>query len=397
MKKRDKTKPKACVLCGVALSETEYATLFTHPVDGPCAVRVTNVLGLSVDDLYFVADDDGKVYQREEATDAPSFGGPDLAAQADGSVYDPTGGSAFLSADGGARRMFEHAGIPFLGGMSGLRGWSSIGTYQTCPYLWKLTYGGGSKDVVNPDVPKSEALEVGTLLHLFTAIHYMRIIQNNPATADAKAFPNGYPLTPEDALTFLRHVMVTPGYLDYAWGLFDAYRIEYQDELEWMTPLAVEHLAMDPRDGVSCRWDLTFRIDHPHGGQLPGVYVCNTKTASDKGKTTLEQWHNDGQILGEVDLYSRLKYEKLWGPLRGACINLVIKTKTPQFHRTWVSPPKSVLRSHRYERGIWIAQMELAAATGLYPRSRASCVTKWRGLCQLFEHCSGADAPREFA
>ena len=164
-----------------------------------------------------------------------------------------------------------------------------------------------------------------------------------------------------------------------------------------MTPLAVEHLAADPRDGVSCRWDLVFRIDRPFMGQLPGVYVCNTKTASDKGKTTLEQWHNDGQILGEVDLYSRLKYEKLWGPLRGACINLVIKTKVPQYHRTWVSPSKAVLRSHRYERGIWIAQMELAAATGLYPRSRAPCVTKWRGLCELFDHCAGADAPREFA
>lgn len=379
-----KDKPKACLLCGVALVATAWPTLYTHPIEGTCTVRVTNALGLSVDDLYFIADDDGQVYQRgEDVEDAPSFGGPDLTS---GTVYDPTGGDvAFLSADGGARRLFEHAGLPFLGGMSGLRGWSSISTYQTCPYLWKMQYGGGNKDVINPDMPKSESLEIGTLLHLFTAIHYQRII-----TPD-------YAISPEDAVTFLRHVLVTPAYVDYAWGLFEAYRLEYADELEWMTPLAVEHLAADPRDGVSCRWDLVFRIDRAHGGQLPGVYVCNTKTASDKGKTTMDQWHNDGQILGEVDLYSRLKYEKLWGPLRGACINLVIKTKVPQFHRTWVSPPKSVLRSHRYERAIWIAQMELAAATGLYPRSRASCVTKWRGLCQLFDHCAGADAPREFA
>lgn len=378
-----KDKPKVCLLCGAVLTVTDWPTVFIHPKGDVCAVRVTNALGLSVDDLYFVADDDGQVYMREEAVEeTPVFGGPDLTG---GLIYDPSEGSAFLSADGGARRLFENAGLPFLGGMSGLRGWSSIGAYQTCPYLWKMKYGGGSKDVVNPDTPKSESLEVGTLLHLFTALHYQRII--DPA----------YSITPEDAVRFLRHVLVTPAYLDLAWALFEAYRIEYQDELEWMTPLAVEHLAADPRDGVSCRWDLVFRVDRPFGGQLPGVYVCNTKTARDKGKTTLEQWHNDGQILGEVDLYTKLKYEKLWGPLRGACINLVIKTKTPQFHRTWVSPSKSVLRNHRYERAIWMAQMELAAATGLYPRARASCVTKWHGLCELFDHCAGADAPREFA
>ncbi len=269
---------KKCVLCSASLAPTLYDALFAHPAGGDCSVRVTNVLGLSVDDLYFIAEDDGQVYSREvEAEAAPSFGGPDLTMTPG---YDPGGASAFMSVDGAARRLFENAGLPFLGGMSGLRGWSSISTYQTCPYLWSMKYGGAGTAIVNPDVPKGEALEIGSLVHLFLAIYYMVIIQNNPATADTKMYPAGYPITPQDAIAFLRHMLVTPAYVDHAWSLFEAYCIEHQDELSWMTPLAVEHLAMDPRDGVSCRWDLVFRIDHTHLGQLPGVYVSNLKTES---------------------------------------------------------------------------------------------------------------------
>ncbi len=382
-----KPKPKLCILCKSPLAKTAWPTLFLHPTEGACTVRVTNALGMSVDDLYFVDPTDNALCARVPDEGEATFGAP----VSEGLIYDPSAESAFLSADAGIRRMFELAGLPMLGGMSGPRGWSSISTFQRCRYLWLSKYGNAP--VVDESTPRFEALEVGTLTHLFVAVHYQQIIQSNPATASA-AGP--YPLTPEDAVRFLREAMVTPGYIDQAWALFEGYRFEYQDELSWMTPLAVEHLAVDPRDNASCRWDLVFRIDQPYQGLLPGVYVANTKTAGRNDLATREQWKNDGQILGEIDLYDRLRFEKLWGPRRGACINLIIKTKAPQYLRTWVNPGKGVLRNFRKDRAVWVAEMELAAATGMYPRSRASCVTQYHTLCELFDHCAGADAPREF-
>ncbi len=141
--------------------------------------------------------------------------------------------------------------------------------------------------------------------------------------------------------------------------------------------------------------DLVFRVEKPHENLLPGVFCVNHKTASDNGMVTREQWKNDGQILGEIDLYERLGYHKKWGQLRGACINLIIKTKSPQYTRSYVYPARGILRDHRKGLKIWSAAMDMAEATGIYPRARAACVTKFRGFCELHEHCAGADEPRE--
>lgn len=373
---------KKCLLCHAPLSATAWDWLYLHPEVTTCSVRVTNTVGLSIDDLYGV-DEQGVFMKQAAVVDdvaAMSLGEPTVDGFTIGNTSGETG---FVSIDHAARQIFEAAGLPFLGGMSGPRGWSSISTYQLCPYLWHHTYGGG-KVIVDEKTPKGEALEIGTIVHTLLAIHYSKII--DPA----------YPLTMEDAFAAMQKLLVTASWLAFAWKLVQAYLIEHSTELEWMKPLAVEYLAADPSDGTSCRWDLVFEMTKPMFGNLPGVYVCNTKTARDNSRVTREQWKNDGQILGEVGLYQKLKYEKRWGKLRGACINIIIKTTVPQFYRSWVYPTKQQLRSHEYERSIWIAQMELAKATGLFPRSRASCVTKWHGLCNLFDHCAGADAPRSF-
>lgn len=384
-----KAKHKSCLLCGAKLTESPYEGLFLHPVvqSAACRVQVTDQLGLSVDELYGV--DDQGLFAREAVPvdDVTAMAVSPLAQMnASGMIIDgdAVGGqtSAFLSADSGAKKLFEAAGLPFLGGMSGKKGWSSISTYQKCKYLWWAKYGS-VKPVIDDDIPRGEALEIGILVHLFLAIHYSAIIDS------------AYPLTPTKAHEFLQAVLVTPSYLEKAWQLFQGYLVEHHDELEWMVPLAVEHLAFDPRDENSCRWDLVFAVTKPHNGILPGVYVVNSKTASTGGIVTMNRWKNDGQIFGEVDLYSKLKYEKIWGPLRGACINLIIKTQNPSYRRVWVFPSKNTLRSHNYDRAIWVADMAMAAATGLYPRSRASCVTEYQGLCELHDHCAGADAPRE--
>lgn len=375
---------RSCLLCRAALTESPYEGIFVHPAAADCNVKVTNHLGLSIDDLYEV-DSEGAIWTIERSDEEIEISAMAISPMTIDGIEMGGGVTAgFVSIDVAARRLFENLGLPYLGGMSGLKGWSSISTFQTCRYLWKQKYGL-RRSVIDENAPKGEALEIGSIVHLLLAIHYQGIIDPT------------YGLTVEDAIAALRALLVVPKYLDAAVALVHGYFVEYHDELEWLRPLAVEHLATDPVTGVSCRWDIVFEILKPYRGQLPGVYVTNTKTARDAGHTTMEQWKNDGQILGEIDLYRRLKYEKRWGRLRGACINLIIKTQTPAYRRSWVLPTDSILRSHVHDRAIWIAEMAVAEATGLYPRSRASCVTKFHGLCELHEHCAGADAPREIA
>ncbi len=380
-RQRGSKKPK-CVLCGAALVDSSTDGFLLHTDVAGCEVVITDRLGVCVDDVYELID--GQVYERlvmAVTTPAPvDFSG---VVYSDGVPVAGHDASAFLSADAGARRLFDSINRPYLGGSSGSRGWSSVSTFQKCPYLWQVKYRG-AKSLYNPDVPGPEALEIGSLTHLFLAIHYSQRIDPT------------YPVDPYAARRFLSLAPVTPAYLEAAWQLFDGYLAYWGDEA-WMTPLAVEELAVDPRSGFSCRWDLIFRVDAPFENMLPGIYVCNSKTAGDNSAVTRDQWKNDGQILGEIDLYQRLGYHRRFGPLRAACVNILIKTKVPQYTRSLVIPSKPILRDHHNSLRVWDAQMRLAEATGNYPRSRASCITRYRGFCELFDHCAGADGdlPRE--
>lgn len=380
---RTRAPKRTCVLCRVALTSSPYDGIWLHPDVTTCRVRVTDNLGISADDAYVI--EGGQLYASEAtaatATEPVAVGGAVFTT--DGVVmFDQT--SAWFSADVGAKRLFDQIEQPYLGGSSGLRGWSSISTYQKCPHLWKLKYGGGSRTLARGDEPGPQALEIGSLVHLFLAIHYSQRI--NPL----------YPCDPEQAKRFLELVPVTPAYLEEAWRLFDGHRAYYGDE-SWMKPLAVEEQVVDPRTGFSCRWDLVFEVPEPYETLLPGVYVCNHKTGSANTLVGREEWRNDGQIFGEIDLYDQLGYHRRWGALRGAYINRIIKTKTPQYQRIFVQPSKGVLKEHRKSLAVWTAQMEVAAATGNYPRARAACVTRYQGLCEQFDNCAGStgDEPRE--
>lgn len=374
-----------CVLCKAPLSPSPYDGLWLHPESVTCQVRVTDHLGLSVDDQYGV-DAEGVFAVAaepvaEDVLGEGAFGAVGLITT-DGVVVANLGGitPAFVSVEVAAKVLFEQAGLPYLGGSSGSYGWSSVSTFQKCPYLWKKTYGARDA-ALGGDL--SEALEVGSITHIFLAIHYSQWIDPT------------YPLTPEDARRYFAAAGVTPLFVDKAWTLFESYRIWHQEESAWMIPLAVEELAVDPRTGFSCRWDLVFKVEVAQPGILPGVYICNHKSAADNSFVTREQWKNDGQILGEINLYNALGYHRRFGPLRGACVNLLIKTQNPQFIRAWVMPPPAILRDHAKSLLYTTGQMRMAEATNCYPRMRAACVTRYRTLCEFHEHCAGGDAARE--
>lgn len=380
MRKRKAPAAPPCILCKTRLLPADIEGFFLHPdVGDKCGVVVTDRLGMSVDDKYEWADD--KVWARAEEAPSPNpieFGGAMFTV--DGIPMGGTdGGSAFLGIDAAAKLLFEAANQPYLGGSSGPRGWSNVSAFQRCPYLWLQQYSGG--DRLTGDAPGPEALEIGSMVHIFLAILYSQRI--DPL----------YPLDPEAAHRFLQLAPVTPSFLTKAWELFEGYRLEYGAET-WMVPLAVEEQAVDPRTGQSCRWDLVFAVVEPYENLLPGVYVVNHKTASDNGQVTRDQWQNDGQVLGEIDLYERLGFHRRWakyGKLRGACVNLIIKTKSPQYTRSWIYPAPGILKDHRKGLAVWYAWMDVAAATNTYPRARAACITRYRTKCELFDHCAGAD------
>jgi hypothetical protein len=344
-----------------------------------CGVRVTDALGISADEIYFVADD-GQVYLTDEAAAAADAAAAEQAQVqvSTGPIYvigeeAPPSESAWVSSKTATAQLFAAAGLEPLGGMSGLWGWSSLSTFQRCQHLWNVRSGSRRP---RADVPASEALEVGDITHVLLAIRYMRMM-----------LPD-YPLDPPGAIDYLRDALITPAHLDEAVRIFSAYEMFYGEE-DYLTVLAVEHEVVDPRTGRSCRWDLVIRINRPFEGLLPGVFLVNHKTSSRDGKAVREGWRGDGQIIGEWDLYHLLRYDRRWGPARGICVNLIMRQKSPVLDRLWVMPSKSVVKDQQRATAYWTAQMAMAKSTGYYPRSRAACITRYGGLCEEYERCVG--------
>lgn len=363
MKQRTK---KRCLLCGDVLRSTSVATLWLHDPSEKCKVRVADENGISADDRYFI-DEEGNLFEYEVPMDAPT----ELELQLQGATDIVSIKSAFVTADKVLEVIFDNAGVPRLGGASGDRGWSSLSTYQRCPYLWKRRYLGVK--VIGDDQPGPASREVGSLIHTFLAIYYQRFIEPE------------YPLTPEQCRQFLLDGFVTPDHVNEAWRLFEAYRIYYMHDA--FVPLAAEYHLVDPRTGRSCRYDLIARLDKPMAGLLPGTYIMDHKSTSRFDQATLTQWRNDGELIGQWELYELLHLEKRFGPLQGLCANLIGKQKDPKFERAWIRPSDALLRDHKKSTAIWSARLTLAKATSDFPRARANCVTRF-GLCDQFDHCA---------
>ena len=117
--------------------------------------------------------------------------------------------------------------------------------------------------------------------------------------------------------------------------------------------------------------------------------VASAETVlGDFDDATLDGWRNDGEVLGQIDLWEQLKLEKRFGELQGVIVNILGKQKVPDFHRTIVSPQRWQTKDHRRWMAYWSAEIDRAKALGVFPRSRAGCIGRY-GKCALFDHCSG--------
>lgn len=276
----------------------------------------------------------------------------------------------FLSIDQAIEQVRDSLNIPRelqLTGGSG-QGWSTYSTFQRCPRAYYF-------QVVQPKPKFSspEALEVGGLLHTFMALYYYPQAPFNTQL-------------PEALFKSLAQIDVNPKSLSEGWRLFQAYVDHYGDN-DYLTPIAVERHAQDPKSKNTCRYDLIARIDNPPAlGFAEGLYIIEHKTSSQFSENVLDGWSIDGEILGEMALWKVAKLEKVYGPLAGLCVNLIGKQKIPKFERVFINPQQIQTDQHLIDLKHWKKRIEAHKKSGEWPRALAGCISKF-GKCEFYNHC----------
>jgi len=277
---------------------------------------------------------------------------------------------SIVSIDKAIETVFEQAGVPRLGGASGDLGWSSFSVYQRCPYLYYRTY-------INPFVPKDEqikspALEIGSLVHVLLAVRYEHM--RDPT----------YPFTPEKIYNALLATRANAEVLMESWRLYQGYDIRW--EADYLIPIVAEYHTVDPETRQSCRYDLIAKVTEAQPGIMPGTWCVEHKTLGRFDDTGLNGWRNDGEIIGQLMLWKRLKLDKKFGKLQGVLVNIIGKQKNQQFHRTPVPVELWKHKEHAKDLKVWRGLRLLCESMDTWPRARANCVGRYQ--CGLFEHCA---------
>lgn len=339
-----------CLLCGRGLRQLTNGR-YSHPKAEDCLVRFTDRYGIAL-----TATTEPEK-QNEEIEPDPL----DIDLQ------------VFPFVEDVLTEIFKSHGLERLGGKSTGKGWSSFAVWQRCQYLWHRNFHKPVQQIVRIE---PEALAIGILVHTFLAIYYTRAIVPD------------YPLAPEHVFDALM-LKANPKFVTEAWRVFAAYALYYQHDT--IQPLAIEMDLKDPRTGESCRYDLIAFLPEALGELLPGTYVIEHKTAGRFDNATLDGWANDGEILGQIMLWERLGLENRFGKLRGVIVNLLGKQDEPKFERVIVPPQTWQIEQHKADLRSHDAMIQLANATGHYPRSRANCIGRY-GKCSLYDHCRSGES-----
>ncbi|KKM92263.1 hypothetical protein LCGC14_1220160 [marine sediment metagenome] len=290
-------------------------------------------------------------------------------------VEDPT----VVSMDAALKRAVEELGIDLtLTGGSG-HGWSRSSTMQQCPHKYDQKYNKNKGGWENGIPPK--ALQIGGCFHAFMALYYQREID-----IDKGATPDEAVVEPGVLCDALLDYGADPVLIGAAWQYFEGYANYYEAQgHDWFKPLAVEYRAKDPNGPDTCRYDLIAEVkDHPV--VLPGTWIVEHKTASRLDKGVTEGWHLDGEIVGQCMIYKKARLAMKFGKLQGVIVNVIVKTKIPQFHREFVTPPMKSTRRQAKDLKVFRATKAIYESVGYWPRSLASCVGRY-GFCEFFDAC----------
>lgn len=274
-------------------------------------------------------------------------------------------------------KAFKELGLPRLGGQSTGRGWSNVSLFQKCPYAWKIRYFEPLPEnpLMHLIVTERDALAIGTLIHTFLALHYSNMVAG---------FAH-HSVTPE----WMRDRLMAeanPKLVKEGWRCFVGYRLFYQNEE--IVPLAVEYDLKDPRTNASSRPDLIAFFPNDTLMRPSGTYMLEHKSAARFDRPTLEGWPNDGEVLGQILGWKKMKLDKRFGELQGVMVNIIGKQEKEQkFHRMTVRANAWPVAAHERELKEWEGLIQLAVGMRNFPRARHSCVGRY-GMCDHFDHCA---------
>jgi len=285
-----------------------------------------------------------------------------------------------VSVDEALKLAVEKLGIDLtLTGGSG-HGWSRSSTLQQCPHKYNLKY---NKKVGGWEAGKPpKALQVGGCFHALMAVYYQRQIDYDNAIPIGECTVEAAKLA-DAILDFGADATL----VNAAWEYFEGYVNYYEQIGDYLIPLAVEYRAKDPNGPDTCRYDLIADVQN-HPLALPGTYIVEHKTASRLGREQSEGWHLDGEIIGQCNIYKKARLLRKFGPLQGVIVNVIVKTKVPQFHREIVTPPTKSTRRQAKDLKVFRATKAVYEANNYWPRSLASCVGRY-GFCEFWDECRG--------
>lgn len=271
---------------------------------------------------------------------------------------------------------FRRFGCPRPGGASE-SGWSKIADYLRCPYRYCLKH---DQRVYIPAVTGQSltALDTGSYTHALLAARYARML------------PEGYPghsakmPEPHELLEALRACGGSTAALQQTEQLFEGY-VEYYGGEETLTPVAVEFIAGKENVHTS-RYDLVSYVDD---SLYDGLWIIEHKTAS--ANTDLELWRHDGEVLGEVYSWKLSNLDAVFdAPLRGVCINVLMKGARPAYRRLWLRFEPEMIAEFEQHRRHYETMIDYYHRIGYWPKSYFGCSARY-GRCSFWEHCSTLD------
>lgn len=239
-------------------------------------------------------------------------------------------------------------------------GWSRWSTFERCPQAYYLRY------IKEDRVAGGLAREIGSGFHAFRALARDPEVRAEPSWLMAQLLERN----------------ANPEAVHEAWRLHTAYEGYYGMEQ------GVEFLAVEYPVGVkgrgTARYDgivkLSGRPETPDG-----IYIWEYKTWRALTEDAVDGWDLDGEIVGQYTYWKRYRLDKVFGKLQGLCVDVTVKTKTPQFQRTFVVPRSSLSRVHLQVLNHLRVRESAHRTSRSWPKYMAGCIT--RGRCDYYEHC----------
>jgi hypothetical protein len=271
---------------------------------------------------------------------------------------------------------------------------SSFGSHRVKSYMGcnRLAYYTYIKRLQTAQ--KSMALDIGTLIHACLARNYMT--GGKDTWKPLEALINDMP----DTVLEVQRILTA---YFRKWG---------SEEANTWSVRAVEHEAKGllSMNGLTCpltaRYDLVIAKrpwgspDLPPGPNPNGCYVVEHKSTRALTNEYTRGYSFDFQIMTQATLWKLGGMDEILGPLNGFIINILVKTKEPQFHRLEVVITDDDIA--RFLESITPPAVELYAKMNdparrdnpkHWPLNMSYCKAGGYGLCKYFDLCeSGGSA-----